>query len=162
MTTQTILTFSAIATVTVFSFCFAVDLASILLQAWRAAAPAPHPESQPEREPIPQPVYASLDWVKSEEVHDTTEDINIIELAKARLPMPKPQPVITTLPQTPEAAALYEWLSVVPSPYFTPRPDYSTLASMTVKKLRQEAKIRNVRNASAMAKKDLIAALLAA
>ena len=81
----------------------------------------------------------------------------MIELAKAK--QPKPQPTIVTLPQTPEAEQLEEWLSVAPITYATLRPDYSKL---TVKQLRQEAKIRNVKNAGVMAKKELIAALQAA
>lgn len=163
MPAQTILTLSALATVTVFTFCFIADLTTTLLQAWKAASSAPTPQTEPipEVEPAPKPpVYASLNWVQSQEEQEITEETDILELAKARLP--KLQPIIITLAQTPEAEQLEEWLAVAPSPvskFTTPRPDYTKL---TVKQLRQEAKIRNLKNASGKTKKDLIAALLAA
>jgi len=155
---QTILTLSALATVTIFTLSFLADFTATLRQAWRAAAPA-DPILQPEPEAAPQLKFASLDWVQPHSAQEIAEEIDVVALAKARLPMPKPHPTIVTLPQTPEAEQLEKWLSVPQSPVSTPRPDYTKL---TFKQLRQEAKVRNVRNSGSMVKADLIAAILAA
>ena len=165
MTAQAILTTTAIAIITIFTVSFCLDLITTLRQAWKNASPKsqiiPMEETALIKLTAPTPTLptcATLEWIVSQP-DETGEALNVIDLAKTRQRKPVVKPIIETLPQTKESQALHEWLSVAPSlisSYSTPRPDYS---KMTVKQLRVEAKIRNVKNASSLPKKFLVAAL---
>ena len=156
MIVQAILNTTALTIITIFTACFCLDIITTLRQAWINATPKSQRVSMEETPTPTLPTYATLEWILPQ-VEEMGEALDVFDLAKARQPKPVIKPVIETLPQTEESQALHEWLSVAPiGSNSTPRPDY---LKMTVKQLRVEAKIRNVKNASSLPKKFLVAAL---